>query len=150
MIRRWFEGRPDLNLGIATGAPGPTVLDIDDLAAAGDLVARCRELGAPEAATGRGVQFFFTGTDNRTFGLGYGELRSRGWYVVCPPSVHPSGKIYTWIAAPRGALPIAPELVGKNRRTAGCGKATARAGPARCDVRVPARQGDPVGPRRRG
>ncbi len=126
MIVQWFERRPDLNLGIATGAPGPTVLDIDDLVAASDLIARCIDLGAPTVATARGLQFYFAGTSNRTIGLGYGELRSVGSYTVAPPSIHPSLKTYVWIAAPHGTLPTVPDSVGRGRRTAGCGMAPLR------------------------
>ena len=28
-IRAWWRARPDANVGIATGAPGPDVLDVD-------------------------------------------------------------------------------------------------------------------------
>jgi putative DNA primase/helicase len=128
-ILRWFERWPNANLGVACGEPGPTVLDIDDPGAAGDLATRCSELGAPIVATARGVQFYFAGTDSRTVGLGYGELRSRGSYVVAPPSVHPTGKVYTWIAAPRKTLPGIPDIVArrvKDRSTAGSGKAPVR------------------------
>jgi hypothetical protein len=35
-INEWFGSHPDWNLAIATGAPGPDVLDVDDHGPAGD------------------------------------------------------------------------------------------------------------------
>ena len=124
VIRSWAESMPDANLGIACGAPGPDVLDVDDRDAAGDVPRRCVELGGPVVATARGVQHYFAGTEGRTVGLGWGELRRKGSYVVCPPSVHPTGKQYTWISSPNGVLPNLP--VGLViERSAGTGKAQA-------------------------
>lgn len=40
----------------------------------------------------------------RTNGVGAGELRGNGAFVVAPPSIHPSGAVYEWIAAPLGKL----------------------------------------------
>lgn len=126
-IRTWLEQIPDANIGVACGAPGPHVLDIDDQAAAGDLAKRCADLGAPMVATGRGVQFYFDGTDSGTIGLGFGELRGRGSYVVAPPSIHPSGKNYTWVQSPNGHLPALPsDLIPRQAKTAGSGQAEAR------------------------
>jgi len=51
--------------------------------------------------------------------LGYGELRGRGSYVICPPSIHPTGKEYVWLSEPRGPLPPVPLLL--LRRVAGQG-----------------------------
>jgi hypothetical protein len=122
-IRGWAERMADGNIGVATGLPGPTVLDIDDMAAGAELAARATALGAPVVATARGQQFYFQGTDSGTIGLGYGELRGRGSYVVCPPSIHPTGKAYVWLLEPNGRLPTVPD-VGK-RTTAGAGAAPA-------------------------
>jgi hypothetical protein len=98
VIGRWWQRWPDANIGIATGAPGPTVVDIDDMAAAGkDVIARLQALGAPEVATPRGRHFYFAGTTDGTVKLGYGEIRGRGSYVVAPPSQHPDGPYYPWI-----------------------------------------------------
>jgi hypothetical protein len=103
------------------------VLDVDDPAAARDLVARCNALGAPAVATARGQQFYFAGTDRGTVSLGFGELRGRGSYVVCPPSTHPTGKIYVWVSEPNGSrLPAVPDDVAGSRTTAGSGQGEPR------------------------
>ena len=104
LVRRWFADDA-LNVGIACGAPGPTVLDIDAPARAPQLLA---ELDAPTVATARGQHLYFAGIDTGTRRLDYGELRARGSYVVAPPSIHPSGKFYTWTATPDGKLPPVP------------------------------------------
>ena len=125
-IRAWAQSMPDGNIGVATGAPGPTVLDIDDMKLGLEVARRATALGGPVVATARGQQFYFQGTDRGTIGLGYGELRGRGSYVVCPPSTHPSGKTYTWLFEPNGRLPAVPDGVAADRSTAGVGDAEPR------------------------
>jgi hypothetical protein len=121
-IGQWWRKWPDANLGIATGRPGPQVLDIDDPDAAGDKLAELRRLDPPEVATPRGGHLYFAGTDSGTVNLGYGELRGRGSYVVAPPSIHPSGREYTWLREPNGPLPSAPgDVVPADRTTKGAG-----------------------------
>jgi hypothetical protein len=95
VIRGWWSRWPTANVGIATGAPGPTVVDIDDIEAAGDVLARLQATGAPEVATPRGRHFYFAGTTDGTVSLGYGEIRGVGSYVVAPPSEAATGKLYT-------------------------------------------------------
>jgi hypothetical protein len=97
VIRGWWTRWPEANVGIATGWPGPTVVDIDDMEAAGDVVARLRATGAPEVATPRGRHFYFAGTRGGTVNLGYGEIRGRGSYVLAPPSIHPSDRECAWL-----------------------------------------------------
>ena len=109
VIRRWFRRSPDANLAIATGAPGPQVLDVDELERARLILARVDD--APQVATSRGRHLYFAGSSSGTIGLGYGELRGRGSYVVAPPSTHPSGKAYVWLLAPSGPLPPVPAFV---------------------------------------
>jgi hypothetical protein len=126
-IRRWWDEHPDANIGVATGAPGPDVLDIDhpDRAPTG-LEGRCVARGAPTVATARGRQYYFEGTTDGTIGLGFGELRRRGSYVVAPPSIHPTGKTYTWLAEPNGPLPAVPDGVARLGKGAGKGQSEPR------------------------
>ena len=110
VIADWYARWPDANWGIATGKPGPQVLDIDDpdnVPTAVNAAAR----NAPQVRTARGGHVYFEGTDQGTVSLGYGELRGRGSYVLCPPSIHPSGKEYVWLQEPRGRLPTVPPVV---------------------------------------
>ena len=120
-IGQWWRKWPDANVGVATGAPGPTVLDIDDPEAAADVLPRLLELDAPQAATVRGRHLYFAGLDAGTIKLDYGELRGRGSYVVCPPSIHPSGKEYVWLTEPNGPLPAVPDWVAGERKSKGAG-----------------------------
>lgn len=121
-LRAWFELHPELNLGIATGAPGPDVLDIDNLWAFGDTHDLSAFGDTPFVETARGRHYYFVGSDQRTIALGYGELRRQGSYVIAPPSTHPSGKVYSW-----GKLGVpmdpAPDWISEGRQSAGAGEA---------------------------
>jgi hypothetical protein len=125
-IARWWKRVPDANLGVATGAPGPTVVDVDapEHMPIG-LDQRLVATGAPTVATTRGSHFYFAGTGDTTHALfngerKYGEIRGVGSYVVAPPSVHPSGKVYVWTNEVNGALPLI--LEGLVADTSGRGK----------------------------
>jgi len=118
-IRAWFTTHADANVGIATGAPGPQVLDIDDPAAAPDELLG---LISPSVTTGRGCHRYLAGSDTPTIPLGYGELRGTGSYVVAPPSIHPSGTAYAWAVEPNGTLPVVPEYVTAGRPRPGTGE----------------------------
>jgi len=120
-IAQWWGKWPDANVGVATGAPGPTVLDIDNPKAAADVLPKLLELDAPQAATVRGRHLYFRGNESGTIKLGYGELRGRGSYVVAPPSIHPSGKEYVWLVEPNGPLQRVPEWIAGDHRSKGAG-----------------------------
>jgi hypothetical protein len=96
-ITTWFGSRPDWNLAIATGTPGPDVLDVDQHGPAGNgfaALARLRDAGLLEGATSYvrtpsgGLHAYFTGTGQRNGHLPAHHLdfRSRGGYVLAPPS----------------------------------------------------------------
>ena len=121
-IGQWWRKWPDANVAIATGAPGPTVLDIDDLDAAGVTeVLNAVPDDAPQVATPRGRHVYYAGQAAGTVALGYGELRGVGSYVVCPPSIHPSGKEYVWLVEPNGPLAPAPGELAADRKGKGAG-----------------------------
>jgi hypothetical protein len=65
----------------------------------------------------------------RTIVLDSGELRGRGSYVVVPPSVHETGKVYTWIEVPQGPLPQVPALLAPAGKGAACGEHEVPAAP---------------------
>lgn len=104
-LEDWWGARPDLNIAIACGAPGPDVLDIDDPDAVPNLVDAARAAGAMGVRTRRGMQFYFAGTDLPGQGFTWGEMRRAGQYVVAPPSIHPTGERYEWVT-PVGQLPL--------------------------------------------
>ena len=96
-ITVWFASHPDWNLAIATGAPGPDVLDIDQHGPAGDgyaALGRLRRSGLLDGAAAYvrtpsgGLHAYFTGTAQRSGHLPAHHLdfRSSGGYVLAPPS----------------------------------------------------------------
>jgi len=116
-IEQWFARWPDANLGILTGqVSGLIVLDVDGE----DGKASLKALTAAHAPlpktlcvkTGRagsdgkrkGCHYYFRApTDavirNSAGILGAGlDMRGEGGYVVAPPSLHPSGRLYEWLA----------------------------------------------------
>lgn len=109
---RWSKW-PDANIGIVTGAiSGFVVIDLDSAEAKDKL----KELfpafdltKVPRSRTSKGWQLFFkhqgVNIANRagvTPGL---EVRGDGGYVVAPPSIHPTGKVYKWNVPINGELP---------------------------------------------
>jgi hypothetical protein len=96
-ITNWFGRDPDHNLAIATGAPGPDVLDIDVHGPAGNGYAALGRLhcaGLLEGAYGYvrtpsgGLHIYFTGTRQHCGHLAahHVDFRSAGGYVLAPPS----------------------------------------------------------------
>lgn len=96
-ITAWFGRHPDWNLAIATGAPGPDVLDVDDHGPAGNgyaAFARLSRAGLVDGAMAYvrtpsgGLHAYFTGSAQRNGHLAAHHLdfRSRGGYVLAPPS----------------------------------------------------------------
>ena len=96
-ITAWFGRHPDWNLAIATGAPGPDVLDVDQHGDAGNGYAAFRQLRTAGLLDGArayvrtpsgGLHAYFTGTDQRNGHLPgcHLDFRSRGGYVLTPPS----------------------------------------------------------------
>lgn len=105
-IASWWSRFPDANVGVATGA-GLLVLDIDSP----EALAECVGKGLPStvsATTGKGWHFYFRGDGRSLVGVLPGvDTRGEGGYVVAPPSVHESGRLYTWEDSPEH-VEIAP------------------------------------------
>ena len=96
-INDWFGRHPDWNLAIATGVPGPDVLDVDDHGPAGSGYPAFRRLQAAGLLDGAaiyvrtpsgGLHAYFTGSHQRNGHLPAHHLdfRSAGGYVLTPPS----------------------------------------------------------------
>jgi hypothetical protein len=97
LIRAWWARWPDANVAIATGAPGPDVLDID-IKPEGDGWAAFEKLRRAGLLTGAaaklcatrngGAHLYFAGTDQRSSALGkvFVDFRAAGGYVLAPPS----------------------------------------------------------------
>ena len=99
---------PTANLAIATGQPGPDVLDVDQHGPAGSGFAAFRRLrdeglldtaSAIVATPGGGLHAYFTGSDQPSGRLPRQHLdfRARGGYVLAPPS-QVDGRPYRLIA----------------------------------------------------
>ena len=110
-IRAWWSSTPTANVGIATGASGLLLLDVDiDDDVRGDLSLieleqRCDRL--PDTLvcwTPRGCGFHLyyalppgVEVPCSTGRLGPGlDVRSTGGYTIAPPSIHPNGDRYLW------------------------------------------------------
>ena len=106
-ITAWFGHGPSWNLAIATGTPGPDVLDVDQHGPAGHGFAaleRLKRAGLLEGASAcvgtpkGGLHVYFAGTSQRNGHLAdhHLDFRSAGGYILAPPSqVH--GKPYRLI-----------------------------------------------------
>lgn len=100
-IREWWGGHPERGVAIATGAPGPDVLDVD-VKPEGSGFAALNELKRAGLADGyhaivttpgRGYHLYYEGTDqgNGRLPRQFLDFRSKGGYVVAPPSRDPRG-----------------------------------------------------------
>ena len=113
-VLSWWEKCPAANIGIATGAL--VVIDIDGPQGESTwsgLIGKHGPLPVTlESRTGNGHHLFFTSDGHEVRNdtgtkLGPGiDIRGRGGYVVAPPSVHPTGRRYTWANdCPVAAMP---------------------------------------------
>lgn len=107
-ITAWWRAAPDRNVAIATGAPGPDVLDVDvrpggsGFAALGSL----RRAGLAGGARlivrtpSEGAHLYFRGTRQRNGHLAahHVDFRAQGGYVLAPPSVV-GGRPYVVVAS---------------------------------------------------
>ena len=111
-IDEWFGRHPDWNLAIATGAPGPDVLDVDKHGPAGNGYPAFRQIRAAGLLDGAaiyvrtpsgGLHAYFTGSRQRNGHLPAHHLdfRSAGGYVLTPPS-QIDGQPYQLISQPGG------------------------------------------------
>jgi Bifunctional DNA primase/polymerase, N-terminal len=96
-ITWWWRRQPEANLAIATGQPGPDVLDVDQHGPAGNGFAAFNQLqragltdgaSALVATPSGGLHAYFAGSDQRCAKLPRHHLdfRAQGGYIVAPPS----------------------------------------------------------------
>jgi Bifunctional DNA primase/polymerase, N-terminal/AAA domain/Primase C terminal 1 (PriCT-1) len=99
-IKAWWKQYPKANIGVCTGqaSNGLTVIDID--VAKGGQIAAVDIPITLEVETGAGFHFWLRSSQeikNSAGKLGQGiDVRGWGGYVVAPPSVHSTGRIYTF------------------------------------------------------
>ncbi len=118
IIRQWWRTEPAYNIGLATGAVSKLfALDIDGLDAEAELRRLEAEHGplpaSVETITGNGRHIFFRYPDtpvrNSAGKIAPGlDIRGDGGFVICPPSVHPSGRRYCWSVDCASRLADAP------------------------------------------
>jgi Bifunctional DNA primase/polymerase, N-terminal len=96
-ITEWFTRHPGRNVAIATGAPGPDVLDVDQHGPAGSgfpALVGLRRAGLLTGAShyvrtpSGGLHLYFTGTAQHNGHLvgRHLDFRSAGGYILAPPS----------------------------------------------------------------
>jgi hypothetical protein len=96
-ICSWWKSDPDRNVAIATGTPGPDVVDVDQHGEAGNGFAawnrasRAGMVSHPQAiirTPSGGMHAYFTGTGQRSGKITgqHLDFRARGGYVLAPPS----------------------------------------------------------------
>ncbi len=108
-VRAWWRRWPAANMGVPTGAvSGIVVLDVDGEIGAASLAELERKHGPlPKTFSsltgGGGQHFLFLHNPrhpirNKARFLGFAgiDVRGDGGYVVVPPSIHASGRSYTW------------------------------------------------------
>lgn len=118
VIASWFTGGHNLNIGICTGQrSGIAILDID-IRHGGSIESVETKFGklpkTPYTKTGGGGYHFLfkyrEGLRNSAGLLGAGlDVRGKGGYVVAPPSLHTSGKVYSWKLSPSVRLADCPD-----------------------------------------
>jgi Bifunctional DNA primase/polymerase, N-terminal len=93
----WWRRQPGANVAIATGQPGPDVLDVDQHGQAGSGFAalnRLKRAGLTEGAAAivatpsGGMHLYFVGSDQRCGKLPscHLDFRAQGGYILAPPS----------------------------------------------------------------
>jgi hypothetical protein len=123
-IEAWWSRWPNANIGLACGT-SCWVLDADyagwltDKPDGADTITALRRRFGPLPATvhqytgGMGWQWLFKPDPRIKNGSRFLpglDTRAAGGYIVVPPSLHPSGRHYHWIAAPDEAeIAAAPE-----------------------------------------
>jgi putative DNA primase/helicase len=120
-ITQWWTRWPDANIGIACGAAsGLIALDVDGSEGEASL-ARLTEAYGPlpatlQVITGRGRQLYYNHPGEKVRSAApinpdFPQLDSRGdgGYVIAPPSVHFTGREYTYDETAPSAIAEAPE-----------------------------------------
>jgi hypothetical protein len=121
-ICQWWRFEPSYNIGVATGqASGIFCIDIDSFEAEARLAKLEAEHGklpnTVEAITARGRHLYFRYQQDRPVRNSTGKIapgidtRGEGGYILAPPSVHPSGRVYAWSVDSANAFAEAPTWV---------------------------------------
>jgi hypothetical protein len=115
-LARWFTEFPEANWAIATGpVSGVFVVDVDG---AGSWSELCQRNGGVVETLGvktaRGQHLYLrypvkSAIRNCVSKIAPGvDVRGQGGYVLCPPSIHPSGTPYEWLGSEDQSIKKAP------------------------------------------
>jgi Bifunctional DNA primase/polymerase, N-terminal/Primase C terminal 1 (PriCT-1) len=116
IIRRWWTWWPAANVGIVTGQ-GLLVVDVDPRHGGDESLAALEAahgaLDTPRALTGGGGSHHFLRVERpvqNATGIRPGlDIRGENGFVVAPPSLHASGRRYTWdLSADPDEVPLQP------------------------------------------
>src|SRR5215472_4904736 len=101
-IARWWSRQPGANVAIATGAPGPDVVDVDVREDGSGFAAfnRAKRAGLVDGyqaiirTPSTGMHLYYPGTGQRNGSIRgqHIDFRSQGGYVVAPPSQAAGGQ----------------------------------------------------------
>ena len=107
-IQQWWRAEPNANVAIATGAPGPDVVDIDKHGdrsgyTAWNTLRQAGLAGDPQAVIrtpSGGMHAYYKGTQQRNGSLPEHaiDFRSTGGYVVTAPSKDAGGRPYAVVS----------------------------------------------------
>jgi hypothetical protein len=133
LIEFWWSRQPEANIGLATGSvSGVWVLDLDgedDEAWLREQEIEPGENVPPtvEVTTSKGRHLYFKyplGADirNAQDRDDMPDVRANGGYVLLPPSIHPSGRVYAWSAESANAFPDSPAWLIEIVTNRGAGK----------------------------
>lgn len=107
-VSEWWDRWPDANIGIDCGKSQLVVVDYDGV--------EPPQVDTLQVTTGRGVHHYFHNAGdpvpNSASMIGDKiDVRGEGGYVLAPPSVHPSGAVYSW--SDNAIAPLGDELRSK-------------------------------------
>lgn len=104
-ILAWWKKHPNANIGCVPGRAGYAVLDADaykDAYAGADMLTDAEQETPTALSGGGGAHLWYRKHVGATYSNAPGTLpagvdvRADGGYVVLPPSMHSSGRRYTW------------------------------------------------------
>jgi Bifunctional DNA primase/polymerase, N-terminal/Primase C terminal 1 (PriCT-1) len=118
-IEKWWRLGPDYNIGVATGEVSNIVVVDLDGGEAETALKRLEDANSPlpptvESITGRGRHAWLR-WPGRPVPCSAGKLapgvdiKGDGGYVIAPPSIHPTGRCYSWSVDSANTFAAAPD-----------------------------------------